>query len=389
MLKVHDSVAQPWGVAALLTCAAVPTVLLAGWAGRLVDSHDSRRLAVLSAAWQAVCCLALALAGPLWVTCALVVLLQAGNSVSGPTWQVLVPRMVGEDETAAAVGAVQSLTTGAAVAGSPIAGFLVQGLGTGAPLVIDAATFVALAIAGAVVRTRRRPERRSGPARRRVLVALAPNEGLRSLRADSVLLPLMLGMFAFTVFGEGTNVVEVFLVRDSLGGSSLSYGLVGGATSAGIVVGSMCSGQVRDQGRHVLVAVSGTAVMATAVVAAGLAPTITVLAGALALLGVANGAVNASTMTLLLTRTPEQLRGRTVAAVTGVGRACSVIAMALGGLCGAVLGPRPTFVGSGVLSLMVAGWLALRMRRWSRLRSRGRIGGEDPSLVDVDGHLRE
>ncbi len=377
LLKVHDDVGSAWGVAALLSSAAAPTVLLAGWAGRLVDTRDSRLLATVSAVWQAACCVALAWAGPLWLTLALVVVLQAGNAVSGTTWQALVPSMVGEAETGAAVAATQSLTTVAAVAGPPTAGLLVGGVGTGAPLMLDAATFLMLGVAALLVRTRRRPAAATSAG---TTTALIPLEGLRSVLRDRLLGPLLLGMFVFILFGEVTNVVEVFLVRDALGASSLAYGMVGGATAAGIVVGSLCAGQVRETTRHVRVALTGAAVMAVMLVLAGLAPTVLVMGGAFAVLGVANGALNTSTVTLLLTRTPEQLRGRVLAAVGGAGRACSVGAVAIGGLSGAVLGPRPTFVASGLVTLGVVGWLALRMTRRF---------GERAGPVDVDRDLRE
>lgn len=66
--------------------------------------------------------------------------------------------------------------------------------------------------------------------------------------------------------------------------------------------------------------------------------------------------------TVLVTRPPEQTRGRVLAAITGISRGFSVVAMVLGGVAGQYLGARTTFVVCGVLSVAVSG-VVLRSRR--------------------------
>src|SRR4051794_18843375 len=144
LLHVHDLGAGARGVTLLLISAAVPTVLLAPWAGRLVDRVDSRTLLVGSAAAQAAVCTALAFAGPLWLVYLLVVALQAGQAVANPTWQALVPRIVGEPGVGRAIGATQALSTLAAVAGAPLGGLLSGAGGQRLPLLVDAASFLVL-----------------------------------------------------------------------------------------------------------------------------------------------------------------------------------------------------------------------------------------------------
>ena len=76
LLRVHDEGHGPMGVTGLLVAAALPTVALAGVAGRVVDRYDSRRLAVVSGLWQAAACVAVALAESLWLVFALVAALH-------------------------------------------------------------------------------------------------------------------------------------------------------------------------------------------------------------------------------------------------------------------------------------------------------------------------
>ncbi|MDQ6873630.1 MAG: MFS transporter, partial [Actinomycetota bacterium] len=345
LLRVHDTDGGPAGVTLLLMSAAVPTVLLAPWAGRLADQYDSRWLATTSAAAQFCACFALAFSTSPWLVYPLVIALQAGQAVANPTWAALIPKIVGESDIARAQGSLSALLTVGAVAG-PAAGGLLTGLGGARlPLLADAATFAILAAAGLAVRTRR-GGRSSPPAAGPARLPRA-FDGLRGLSRDTILRPVFAALMAYIVVGEATNVVEVFLVRDALHGTSAQYGLVGTAASIGIVAGSLLGGQdasLSHRLRWVVLAAAGQALM---ICLAGLAPSALALVAAWSLLGVANGILNTNTSTLLLTRTPEASRGQVIAAVMGASRACSLAALALGGLAGATLGPRATFITGG------------------------------------------
>jgi predicted MFS family arabinose efflux permease len=357
-LRLYDEGFGPWSITALLFCAAFPVVLLAPVAGRLVDSVPFRTLAVTTAIWQALCCVALSFGGPLWATYALVLLLQAGHVVAGPTWQALIPSIAGSDEVGRAVSASQAMNTVAMVAAPAAAGLTVAGLGYSAPLLIDAATFLVLAATGLAIRASRgrKVEHEAEPE------AGEPG-GSFSLRSDVLLWPLIVGLCVFVLAGEVTNVVEVFLLRSTLGASSAAFGLVGAMLAAGIVVGSLAAGRTTaDASRAMRSAVVAT-FLALALLAAGLAPTLWFFAAAWLIVGLANGALNVDVSTLLLNRTPDSARGRALANVNAMARASALGAMSLGGAAGTLLGPRPTFVAAGALSAVVGVALVIRIRR--------------------------
>jgi MFS family permease len=376
LLAVHDTGGGARGITLLLASAALPTVLLAPWAGRLADRWDSRVLAVGSALTQALVCavLAFAIAGEVpahpWLLYALVALLHVGQAVANPTWGALVPRIVGDAETGRAIGATQALTTVAAVAGPALGGVLTGVGGARFPLVADTVTFAGLAIAGLLVRTRRGEQVRL---RRPSAVAAQPDagtpsptkpralDGLRAVHRDAVLWPLFTSLMAFIVVGEATNVVEVFLVRDELHGSATAYGLIGMVAAAGIAAGSVLGGRDADTRRRLRSVVIGAAVIAGSLVVAGLAPALLVMGAAWAVLGVANGVVNTVASTLVLTRVDDASRGQVLAALNGAARAVSLGALALGGVAASSLGPRGTFVASGALALLVTVWFAVRV----------------------------
>jgi MFS family permease len=357
MLRVYEAGLGPWSITALLVCAALPVVVLAPLAGRLVDSLPFRRLAVASGLWQAACCVGLAFAAPLWSTYLLVLFLQAGHVVAGPTWQALLPCVVDRSDVGRAVGASQAMSTLASVAAPAVAGLSVAWLGFRAPLLLDAATFLVLATAALAVRTRRQIDQEETRA------VDGREGGSFSIRSEPLLWPLLVGLCVLVLAGEATNVVEVFLLRGTLGAGPAAFGLVAAMLAAGLVAGAVASGRsVPDPARAQRICVAASA-LALGLGVAGLAPSLWVFAAAWAAVGVANGLINADASTLLLSRTPDAFRGRALASVNAMVRGSSLGAMALGGAPGTLLGARGTFVAAGALSLVVALALLGRIRR--------------------------
>jgi MFS family permease len=354
-LRVYSAGRGPWSITILLLCATVPVVVLAPLAGRLVDTVPFRGLAAVTGAWQAICCVGLAFVGPLWLVYVLVVVLQLGQAVANPAWIALIPDIAEPDEVGRAVGASQSLSTVAAVAAPATAGVLVGVSGYTAPLLIDAATFVALVAAALAIRATRRhaqPDQAAtgGPA-------------TFSLRRDALLWPLLLGLCALVLVGEVTNVVEVFLLRGTLGAGNVAFGLVAAALAGGVVVGSLFAGRVVPENVRAIRTAVAALLLGLTLGLAGLAPAIWVFAATWTFLGICNGVANVDASTLLLGRIPDFCRGRVIATVNAMVRGSSLVAMLLGGIAGTLLGPRTTFVVAGSLMAVVAAVLLVRLTR--------------------------
>jgi Major Facilitator Superfamily len=256
MMRSHDLGLGPFGLTGLLIAFAVPTVVLAGWAGRVVDRFDSRGLIVATSLWQGLACAALAVApargpGGVLATYALVVVLQFGSAVGMPTWQALIPSIAGERQVARALGNLQAWSTMASVAGPAVGGQLAADPGFTTALLVDAASFAVLAALGALVTTRRGPAARPEPhpagdaeAAGASEAAEAPEArsqatigGLGLLRRDALLRPMIAGLLVLVVVAEGCNVAEVFMIRDVLRGSSSGFGYVQAVLAVGLVGG--------------------------------------------------------------------------------------------------------------------------------------------------------
>jgi MFS family permease len=359
-LRVHDAGGGTVGIALLMAAFALPTVLMMGVAGSLADRCDSRRVLLISTGTQVLACAGLALVPGAWATYLLVVVLQCGQAVANPTWGALVPRIVGDQEVGRVLALQQSLLAVTAIAGAALAGLVVGAHGSSAALWLDAATFGALLLAAALVRTRRG----GGHAGEETVARGRPRtlDGLRLLRRDRLVWLVFAWTVPFVIVLDGVNVVEVFLVRDDIGASATTYGLLQAFFGAGAVAGSWVAGRCVTDAQRVRLLLAGLAGTAAAVVVAGVSPAVALLAVALVLLGVFNAAVNATLGPLYVLRTAEVERGRVLAAVTGVSRTGSVLALGLGSLAGGLLGARGTFVAGGGLGLLVVAALAWSLR---------------------------
>ncbi len=119
----------------------------------------------------------------------------------------------------------------ALLVGPALAGVLVGQFGYGLPLLLDAATYLAIVVAGcscapaAAAPSRARP----AAARRRC--------GWR-LRRDPLLLAMVLAVAGVVAGVAGVNVIEVFFIRETLGASPTAYGLVAAAWTGGMLAGA-------------------------------------------------------------------------------------------------------------------------------------------------------
>ncbi|WP_354002770.1 MFS transporter [Microbacterium elymi] len=158
----------------------------------------------------------------------------------------------------------------------------------------------------------------------------------------------------------------MFLVRDALHATNWQYGLSEFFAGAGGLIGAAIAGRILSNTVRARIATLGFGAAAVIMVAMGLAPSFWAYAVLLTLLVAAFGTGNATFGALLTSRTPDAQRGRVYAALNGLARTASLIALGLGGTANAVLGPRSTFVVAGIagaVTMAVAGVAVLRAQR--------------------------
>ncbi|MEV2236559.1 MFS transporter [Micromonospora sp. NPDC049891] len=377
-LSLQTSGAGGRAVAGMLLAATLPLVALAPLTGRLADRVDSRVLLIGAGLAQSAICVALAYAGHPLLVVGLVALLAAGLAVAQPVLAALVPAMVRATDLPRATALNQTAGMLGVLTGPALAGFLVGGFGTRVPLLIAAIGYLALVVAGLLVRTRR-----GGPRQVTVTggVAIVDRDaepaGSWRLRRDPLLVAMVATLAGVIAAIGAINVIEVFYVRETLGASASVYGLVTGAWTLGVLCGAWIfarvAGRLTDDGALVqggLLLLGGCCV---AVLVSVTVPTAALLVPLWLLGGLCNGGDNVFHNLVVARRVPEAARGRAFAAVGASVQGAAMVGYLLGGLLLEATEPRPLIVGCGVAGLLVLLGFVVPVRRAVRAeRSRAR-----------------
>ncbi|MEN3309948.1 MAG: hypothetical protein V7603_6150 [Micromonosporaceae bacterium] len=367
-------------VAAVLLGGAVPLAVLAPLTGRLVDRFDSRLLLCLTALAQAAICVLLAYATGTAATVLLIALLGAGLAVTQPTLAALLPSMVTRADLPRASALGQTANTVGLLVAPALGGLLVGQFGLRVPLLLDAATYLALAAAGLAIRTRRSRTRSPRPARD------ASGPAPWSLRRDALLRSqfVMTGVVIAAV--GAVNVIDVFFIRDTLHGSTTLYGLISAAWMAGMVPGAWLLARRRLADAGLAVA---TLVLIATLTAAGLAgaavPRAEWLLPVWVLGGACNGGLNVAMTVQLSRRVPDEVRGRAFAFFGGLVNGANAIGYLLGGVLLGVASPRVLFAGAEAAGLLVVLGFAPPVVRAAR---RDRVPGHSGGARTVQNHER-
>ena len=368
-LHVQERTGSGIAVAALFIALWTPSALLGGPAGLLADRVESRRLLRDVSLAQAAVALVLAFAyGGLLAILALTALLGVGVALAQPAEFALVPAAAGEAGVVKANGRIEAARYLGYTAGPVLGGLLAAAGSTRIALLVNAASFLAVALAAQALRARREPhpgERASQRAR----------EGIAFLLGDDVLAPVILAAFVSLLFMTASATAEVFFAKDVLHAGDAGYGTLMTLWTLGMVVGSTLVASRVPAARY-----AGVALGAMALQGAGLAlPTLwLVLPFALAAYlagGIGHGTKNVVVRTLIHARVPDELRGRAWAAYSAGRNGAELVALVSGGLLVAALGARWTLLLAGALPVLAASYAALRRAR----PSASRVSGSSPT----------
>ena len=364
VLTRHDVSA----VGLVVACQFGPQVLLLPWTGSAADHLDRRKLLLATQAAMGLLALGLAILTiggwvHTWHVYVSAFLLGCASAFDAPSRQTFVADMVGEDDLANAV-AINSMSANLGrLVGPAVAGLLIAGVGPGWVFAINAASFVAVLVSLALMRTgdlvaRDRPERRRG----------SFGEGLRytSGRRDLVVLLAML-----LVFGALCMNYPIFISTMAVSAFHLQargFGLLTSAMAIGSVAGALLA--TRRRRPTVALIVGGALVVGTAYATGALLPTPLLFGAALTVVGAASQTVTTSIISLVQLSTEPHMRGRVMALLLTIALGGQPLGAPLVGWIANQLGPRWGVALGAAAGFATAaiGWtyLALARRRSSR-----------------------
>lgn len=350
----------------------LPVMLLSLFTGSLADRVNRKRMMLGAQVLFAVSSLGLLilsyLQGPLWMIYACLLLSGIAASFSGPVSSALLSQTVPESAYENAATWESSSWQLASVGGPALSGLLIALFHYATP--IFAVNVVAIAIVilcVALLRADYRPRKQESSAEKvSTLRSLA--DGLRFLRGSQVLLAaITLDLFA-VLLGGATTLMPIF-ARDILRAGPTGLGLLQAAPSVGALCMTLLMAHTppfKKAGRTLLLAVAAFGLVTCVF---GLSPFFWLSLLSLALLGAMDNVSVVIRSTLLLTRTPDEMRGR----VASVNALFISMSNQLGGfesgIAAQLLGPIGAVVAGGLGTMLVVSLIAVCWPEMRRLGS--------------------
>lgn len=308
--QVYQLTGSSLDVGLLSLAQLVPMLTLTILGGAFADAFDRRRLMLYQQMGMIVgtsfTVVNAALPHPhVWPCYAAMLLASSAYAFGVGAQNALIPRIVGDDQLAAANNLNGLIGSLGAVVGPALAGALLGTVGVLPAYIVDTATFFATLVAVWLLPPLR-PEHGADerPSFRSIV------DGFAFLRRSRVILGFMLVDTNAMIFGMPTALFPALAVHRFHHAGYVGFLFAG--TSAGALVASGLGGWMGHVRRQGLVVVVAAAAWGGAIAAFGFT---TSLWPALALLAVAGGADQISAIlrgTMLLQLTPDSLRGRLI-----------------------------------------------------------------------------
>ena len=293
-------------------CRAVPIILCSLAGGVVADVVDRRRLMMTTQAVMLLCSAILAIVTfrgllHVWPIFLLTAIASAAWAFDTPARQALMPTLVPLKDFPNAVSLSMLMFQVGLIVGPPLAGFLLASHGPALVYTINAASFVAVILGLALMRTSGRPEKDESQPARISLDALL--EGLRFVWRTPIIVQTMTLDFMATFFASANQLLPIF-AKDILRVGAQGYGFLAAAPAGGAIVTGLVMarlGTLKRQGQVVIVSI---AVFGAATIAFGLSRMFWFSMLMLAIAGAADTISTILRQTIRQLVTPNKLRGR-------------------------------------------------------------------------------
>lgn len=303
---------SPLAVGALVFCRFLPFTLLGLVAGAAADRYDTRHLVIATQASQmavSVLLAAVTLTGT--ASLPLVFALAAIGGVAlvfdAPGRQTLTFQLVGRRELPNAVALNSGLFNASRVVGPAVAGVVIATVGTGLCFAVNAASFLAVLAALALMR-----ENELVPVERAADgsgVLEGAREALRFVASDPELRGVLGVVTAVSLAGFNFHVLVPLLAAE-LELDSKSFGLLSAAFGAGALAGALAVASMRGASRGAFA--GGTVGFSLLLLALAPVGSPVSAAALLVAIGFCFTLLTANANALVQLRAPDHLRGRLI-----------------------------------------------------------------------------
>lgn len=368
-LQVYDLTRSTAAVGAVGVAVMVPLLTVGLFGGSVADAVDRRKLVGVTTVCQAAASALLAAQafgglGWLWLLYALVALESGVGAIGAPARRTFIPALLPADQLPAGMAVNRLSFQVMMIAGPALAGVITATphLGLRACYLLDAISYGA-ALYG--VRSLPVP-RRAGHAERAGVRSVAA--GLAFIRRSQVLYGAFLADLNATFFGLP---VSLFPAINALrfGGSPRTLGLFTAAIGVGGLVSAALSGPVKHVSRHGAAMLAAVAVWGAAFAVFAVSPRLWLVLLALGVAGAADTFTVVFRGIIVQRITPEEFRGRVMAADYIVGAGGGQLGSLEAGVVGSLTTPVISALSGGLLTIAGAVVIGVALPGFRRFRS--------------------
>jgi MFS family permease len=349
-------------------CSQIPTLVLAPFAGVLVDRWDRHRILLVtqvSSMLQSLALAILTLGGIITIADILALQLLQGiiNAFDTPARQAFVVEMI-EDraDLPNAIALNSSMVNGSRIIGPSIGGLLIAAFGEGWCFMVDAISYIAvIASLLAMHITRAERERATTALLKEMLVGLRYVRDSRPIRTALVLLAIV------AMMGMPYTVLMPAIATTVLHGGPHALGFLLTASGVGAIFGALYLASrpsVLGLGRVMVVA---TCAFGGGLVAFSLSTTLWLSLAILPIVGAGFMVQMASTNTILQTIVEEHLRGRVMSFYAMAFLGTAPLGSLLAGAVAERIGVEQTVRLGGAICVLGGLWFATQLPALRRL----------------------
>lgn len=363
--RTHDAMAL--GLVGLVQ--VVPVILLSVPGGYIADRYNRKWLTLISQVVLILCSLALMVIsltnGSLPVLYGVLTLIGVARAFNNPAEGALTPQTVPQEYYFSAATWSSSVWQMSAILGPAVGGFLIA-IGNTAALVYGANVIAGTVLVCSLLLLRSKQKDY-------VTTGETPLQSVRAgisfvRRSQVIFASISLDMFA-VLFGGATFLLPVF-AKDILHTDAVGLGILRAAPSIGALIMAVTISRrppFQTAGRTLLAAVAGFGI---ATIIFGLSTSFWLSVAMLFALGALDNISVVIRHTLVLTQTPDAMRGRVGAVNSIFIGASNELGGFESGVAAALLGPVGAVVVGGIGTLIVVGaisQLAPHLRRYGAL----------------------
>lgn len=352
----------PNGVSAIMLSMILPTIFAAPYAGVLADRVRAAVLLPVLLSIMGVSTFMLSFElGFVWSLVFLAITATCGTPV-GASFNATLSNYATPEDLPRVMGLLQTGSSLGAMLGPGLAGFLVTATGSFAwAFRIDSASFFILALAIVALRIDRKPQPHAPGEKIRAM------DGVKIIMQNALVRALVI-MITVIIFALSViNIGEVFLIMDVLGADAITYGIVAATFAFGSVVGAVATSALKvPEKYHALITVIALVGLSLITIILSFAWHWMVVAVVWFIAGFFNAGLNAYGISIIMNRTPEEIRGRVMASVRAIFSTASVAGMGVAGLLIAGFGIRNVLGAAGIACIALLALLAPAVLRASR-----------------------